>query len=235
MAGDHAGDGSDDVVVVRFSVTDPSYPFVGASELGRVHLERMFPRESGRYAEFFSVDGVEPARVAELASADEGIEARIVERYADGGLLEFSVTGGCPARDLAELGAIPQAAGGADGEGWVEAEIPRTEDASTVVSRFLDRHPSIDLTSKRTQSALTPLFSPAELQRAVDRRLTDRQHAVLCTAYEAGFYEAPRAATAEAIADELDISGATFSQHRRAAERKLVSLVTEGRPSSGAG
>lgn len=235
MTGDHAGDGSDDVVVVRFSVTDPSYPFVGASELGRVHLERMFPRESGRYAEFFSVDGVEPDRVTDLTATDERVQTRIVDRYADGGLLEFSVTGGCPARDLAELGAIPQAAGGADGEGWIEAEIPRTEAASTVVSRFLDRHPSIELTSKRTQRVLTPLFSPAELQRAVDQRLTDRQQAALCTAYEAGFYEAPRGTTAEEIADELDISGATFSQHRRAAERKLVSLLTEGRAPNGAG
>lgn len=37
---------SDDVVAVRFAVTDSSYPFVGASEVGRIDLERMFPREA---------------------------------------------------------------------------------------------------------------------------------------------------------------------------------------------
>lgn len=216
---------SDDVVAVRFAVTDSSYPFVGVSELGRIDLERMFPREAGRYAEFFSVEGVEPDRIVDLASDDDRVEATLIDRHDSGGLIEFTVAGSCPARDLAELGAIPQAAGGEDGEGWIEAEVPPSRDAGGVVSRFLEQHPTIELSSKRTQSELTPLFSPQELRRAVDQRLTDRQREVLCTAYEAGFYDQPRGATAGAVADELEISGATFSQHRRTAERKLVSLM----------
>lgn len=216
---------SDDVVALRFAVADASYPFVGASELGRMALERMLPREAGRYAEFFSVVGVDPDRIVDLASGDDRVEATLIDRYDYGGLVEFTVAGACPARDLAELGAIPQSAGGEDGEGWIEAEIPPSRDAGRVVDRFLERHPTIELSAKHTQSALTPLFSPQELRRAVDQRLTDRQREVLCTAYEAGFYDQPRSVTAGAVAAELDISGATFSQHRRAAERKLVSFI----------
>lgn len=220
---------AEQVVVVRFAVSDPSLPFVGASKLGRIYLERMFPRKDGRYAEFFSVRGIDPDSVLELASTDERVEGRLIDRYEDGGLVEFSVSGFCPARELAELGAIPTEAGGEDGEGWIEAEIPRTEDAAVLVDRFLDRHPSIELTSKRTQPELTPLFSPAEFNRALDQRLTERQQEVMRAAYEAGFYDQPRAVTAQELAEELGISGATFSQHRRAAERKLVSLVAEAR------
>lgn len=224
--------GAEGVVAVRFAVSDPSYPFVGASKLGRISLERVLPRESGRYAEFFSLRGADPDRLIELASADDRVEPRLVERYENGGLLEFSIAGSCPARDLAELGAIPQAAGSADGEGWIEAEIPRTVDAAALVGRFLDQHPSIELASKRTKPELTPLFSSAELQRAIDQRLTARQREVLVAAYEARFYEQPRVAAAAEVAEELGISGATFSEHRRAAERKLVSLVVGDVPAA---
>lgn len=226
MASDGPGGGSEAVIAVRFAVSDPSYPFVAASDLGRLVLERMFPRDSGRYAEFFTVNGVDPDRIVERTRTDERIDARVIDRSGDGGLIEFTVTGDCPARDLAELGAIPQAAGSEDGEGWIEAEIPGTADAGAVVEQFLEKHPSIELVSKRTQSTLTPLFSEQELRRAVEQRLTSRQSEVLWTAYEAGFYDQPRATSGAAIADELGISGATFSQHRRAAERKLLGLVT---------
>lgn len=226
MGSDESAGRAGAVVAVRFTVTDPSYPFVGASDLGRLALERMFPREGGRYAEFFSVHGVDPDRIAERARDDDRIEARVLDRSHDGGLIEFTVSGDCPARDLAELGAIPQAAGSENGEGWIEAEIPGDADAGEVVQRFLKRHPAIELVSKRTQSTLTPLFSEQELRRAIDQRLTPRQSEVLWTAYEAGYYDQPRATSGAAIAAELGISGATFSQHRRAAERKLIGLVS---------
>ena len=52
--------------------------------------------------------------------------------------------------------------------------------------------------------------------------LTDRQREVLRTAYRRGYFEVPRAASAEDIAAELDIGPSTVVEHLRRAERNLL-------------
>lgn len=52
--------------------------------------------------------------------------------------------------------------------------------------------------------------------------LTDRQREVLQTAIEAGYYRVPREVSREELAEELDISGGTVSEHLRKIEAKLV-------------
>jgi DNA-binding CsgD family transcriptional regulator len=51
--------------------------------------------------------------------------------------------------------------------------------------------------------------------------LTDRQRDVVRTAYEMGYYDVPRAATAEEVAAELDLDDSTVSEHLRRAERNV--------------
>lgn len=62
----------------------------------------------------------------------------------------------------------------------------------------------------------------AELVPVDLRKLTDRQREVLATAHEMGYFEYPRDANAEAVADELDIQPSTFAEHLAAAQRKLL-------------
>jgi DNA-binding CsgD family transcriptional regulator len=52
--------------------------------------------------------------------------------------------------------------------------------------------------------------------------LTRRQREVVETAYEQGFYEVPRAASTEAVADELDLDPSTVAEHLQRAERNLM-------------
>lgn len=59
-------------------------------------------------------------------------------------------------------------------------------------------------------------------QRTLDA-LTDRQLEVLQTAYELGFYEVPREATIDDVAAEIDVDGATVSEHLQRAERNVLS------------
>lgn len=56
-------------------------------------------------------------------------------------------------------------------------------------------------------------------------RLSDRQREALETAYEMGYYEQPRQATHEDIADRLDCAPVTASDHLQKAEGKLVSTL----------
>ena len=57
----------------------------------------------------------------------------------------------------------------------------------------------------------------------VDRSLlTDRQREVLATAHGLGYFEHPRDTSATAVAEELEITTATFTEHLAAAQRKLL-------------
>ena len=58
--------------------------------------------------------------------------------------------------------------------------------------------------------------------------LTDRQREVVETAYEAGYYEVPREATAAEVAAELDLDASTVVEHLQRAERNLMSHHLEG-------
>lgn len=224
---------SDRVAQLAFDVTDPTVPCVAASErFGcRFQLEEFIPRDGGRYAEFYSIDGVDPDDLMELVSAHEDSEGQFITREDDGGLLELVVDDTCPALELAELGALPRRVDCTDGCLEIEAEVPAQYNAAEIASQFLEAYPSADLQRQRHKDQFAPLFSRRELDRAIESRLTDRQAEVLTTAHRNGYYEWPREATAEELAAELDISPATFSEHLRAAERVLVTMLFETVPS----
>ncbi|WP_348610998.1 helix-turn-helix domain-containing protein [Halobaculum rarum] len=219
------GDG--DVLEVEFRLERSAYPFVRASAVADCTLElaELVPRGDGRYAEFFNVTGADPDRIAALAAEHEGTEVALVETYRDGSLFEFLVSGDCPARRLAELGALPRTVRGAAGRGTIVAEIPSEADPAGIVGTFLEETPEATLVSKRGKRSMGPLLSEATLHRTLEAQLTDRQREVLQTAFEAGYYDWPRGCTGEAVASELGISSATFSEHVHAAERTLIATL----------
>ncbi|MFC7141448.1 helix-turn-helix domain-containing protein [Halosimplex aquaticum] len=57
--------------------------------------------------------------------------------------------------------------------------------------------------------------------------LTDRQRTTLEAAYHAGFFEWPRDASGEDVADSLQVSPPTFHQHLRKAEGKVFGALFE--------
>ncbi|WP_435117145.1 bacterio-opsin activator domain-containing protein [Halolamina sp. C58] len=224
-----SGQSNDDPVVeLEFAFDDPAYPFVGASAAAscRLELEEMVPRGDGAYAEFYSVHGTDLSVVETLSGEHPSVAVTAIERYDDGGLLEFLVEENCPAVRLAELGALPRSVVGDHGEGRIVAELPGEYDAGDVISTFQAEYGG-DLVAKREQDAFTPLFSHRELEHELERRLTDRQREVLEVAFEAGYYDWPRQVSGEALAERLGISQPTLSEHLTAAERKLLSLVFE--------
>jgi len=55
--------------------------------------------------------------------------------------------------------------------------------------------------------------------------LTDRQSAVLRSAYRAGFFEWPRDVSGEEVAESLGVAPPTFSQHLREAEKHVFDVL----------
>ncbi|GAB3418130.1 hypothetical protein GCM10027435_17710 [Haloparvum alkalitolerans] len=217
------------VAEVEFSLREGSYPFLRGSAVEECTFElaKMVPRSEGGHTEYFSVTDADPGRIASLAEEHETAEVRLLTEYDRGGLFEFQVRGNCPAHRLAELGALPQVVEATDGTGRIVADIPAGRDTGAVIEAFLTAVPAADLTAKRGKESVTPLFTVSGVQQVLRTRLTDRQFEVLVTALEAGYYEWPRECSGEEVADELGISSATFAEHIRTAERKLLTLLFE--------
>lgn len=222
---------SADVVHAEFELRDSSHPFVGLSTVEdcEIELEEILPRKVGGYRGFYSVRDSDPGQLLRQATTYEGADARFVDRTDDGGLLELSLSETCPAMFLAEERAFPRRVSAAAGRGRIAAEFigESGADGNDTVDAFLGAYPNAELLVHRQQSYHTPLFSLRELDRAIEGLLTDRQLEVLRTAHEAGYYEWPRGTTGEEVAQELGISPSTFTEHIRAAERKLVGLLLD--------
>jgi predicted DNA binding protein len=223
-------DDSRSVCEVEFNIRDPRYPFVGASEEEHClcSLAEIFPRPDGQYAEFFTVTDADPVRIAARAAEYESVDVTLLRESENSGFFEFLVSEGCPAVTLAELGALPRTVLGEDGTGRIVAEIPPQRNASAVIEAFSDEYPEADLVTKREKDTLAPRFAQSAFQQVLHEHLTERQREVLQTAYEMGYYDWPRECTGADIAEKLDISSPTFSEHIKAAERNLFSVLLNG-------
>jgi len=210
-------------------LTDPSYPFVGASAEAecRFEMREMLPRGDGRCGEVFSVADADPDRILDLAGASDRVEPRLLADHGTGGLFEFVVSSGCPVRTLAERGVIPTRVTSNDGNGRIVCDVPPECETAAVVGEFLEEHPAAELVAKRSRERPTAPFAAGEFRQLLDERLTDRQREVLEAAHEAGYFRRPRETTGEKLADELGICGATLSQHLRAAQQNLLSVLYE--------
>lgn len=101
--------------------------------------------------------------------------------------------------------------------------LPQDVDVRTVVERMREQYTNTEIVARRQVER-----DSGQLERFVDvwaTELTDRQRTVVETAFFAGFFEWPRATSGEDVADRLDISGPTFSQHLRAAQQKLFARL----------
>ena len=218
---------TDQVVEIELTVQNTVYPFVSVSEQEQctVELAKILPRTEGRYAEFFNIIGAPPARIKHHTDSYDAVEITRLTEYDDGGLFEFIVSRDCPAYRLAELGALPRTVEGIDGRGRIVAEIPLENDPPAVTESFLEEYPDFELTAKRTKDTHTSMLTTSTLQKLLINNLTDRQREVLQTAFEMGYYEWPRDCTGQDVADELEITSATFSEHVFAAEHKILRFM----------
>lgn len=215
---------------VAFTTRNTDFPFVGLSEREgcTFELAKMIPRGETEYAEYFNISGTDPERMLDLLAGHENVEVTLLKAYESGGLFELIVPDRYPAYALAELGAIPQQVRGKDGTGHIVVDIPAEYDPPAVVESFMAEYPDVQLTCKHQKSAATPLFTRSGFEQVMQSQLTDRQEEVLRAAFERGYYEWPRDCTGQELAEDLDISSATFSEHIHAAERKLLTLMFDG-------
>jgi PAS domain S-box-containing protein len=221
---------SDSVVELEFEVDDPGLFVVDLSTRAGCRLEYQgsidLPGEP--LSVFFSTDAArEP--LLELATAVPDIEhATVLSGDDDSNLVEFHLADGSVVAELAERGVKTLSIVADDGVAHLSLELPPERSQRSVAALLRERHPGSELVASRTRAR--PTTTKREFVTGLTERLTDRQETALRKAYLGGYYAPDRSTTGDELAASMDISRATFHQHLRAAERKLVGEFFDERP-----
>lgn len=218
------------VVELEFLLDGREFPLGRVSRAADcdVDVELVAPRSDGSVLAFVSASGARSARVLRRLRADgEVAEAGRYDR-ADAGVLFELVMAGGPVTAMADGGAVVTQLSATAGQGRLVADVPPRVDAGDVIERFVTAHPSADLVARRRTDRRTPQLGQSQFVTQVLSQFTERQLHALRVAYDAGYFEWPRDTKADDVADLLGVSTPTFSQHLRAAERKLTRVLFEG-------
>ncbi|WP_158202678.1 bacterio-opsin activator domain-containing protein [Halomarina oriensis] len=154
---------------------------------------------------------------------DRGATFSVVKRDEGGVVIRVTDEVGVSALIADFGGTVRRIDVGEDGARLV-ATFPRDVDVRQVLDTLDEHAPSVELLARR-ERARSDVEGPDPAES-----LTDRQRSVLATAYHLGFFETPRVSTGTDVAAELDIAPATFHEHLRIAERKLVAAYLSGTP-----
>ncbi|MFW5977756.1 MAG: bacterio-opsin activator domain-containing protein [Halohasta sp.] len=218
---------SDSVTRVELRIEDAGLFFVDLSARTGASLSYngAVYRDDGSVLLFFEAD-TDAETIREAAADDADIvSVDSLSAYDGNTLFEFVVNGDSLPGLLAERGVRIDSISVADGVADLDLELSRERDVRALVEFLQERYPATEIRSQRR------VEQPPSTRRAfvgeVKTRLTERQLTALRKAHVSGFYEQNRTVTGDALAESMDIGRATYHQHLRAAERKLVDAFFE--------
>ncbi|MFC3957709.1 bacterio-opsin activator domain-containing protein [Halovivax cerinus] len=107
-----------------------------------------------------------------------------------------------------------------DGDMFTRVHLPPGADINRLVEDIQACYPDFEPVTRRQKSIQRR--TGEHYSSILDSILTERQLAAIEAGYHAGFFEWPRHSSGEDVAETLDISPATFHQHIRTAERKIL-------------
>lgn len=218
---------ADNAIELTFAIHDEGLFFVrlSAEEDCQLSYEGSIDR-AGNLAMFFTVEGVSPARIRDLAEEWTDVERITVVTEHDGSsLVEFRLARSSIVAELADRGARTLEITATDGRGRIRVELPQEAEPRAVADRLSERYANVDLVSYREYTR--PPRTKGEYLRSVEEALTDRQLTALQKAYVGGYFDRPRRVTGDELAASMDITRSTFHQHLQAAQRKLLAEFFE--------
>ncbi|MDY6764895.1 MAG: bacterio-opsin activator domain-containing protein [Halobacteria archaeon] len=210
------------VIELDFEVSDTGLFFVGLSEDpdSRLEYQGSVYTDSGSFLMFFTVSGVSQDEIAKTPEKYEEVKkATIITDHDEGTLVEFEVSEPIVTK-LAKYQAITTSIEADSGVGRITIEIPQETDARSVFDMLKNEYSGAELVGYHERER--PAQTKQEYKATIQENLTERQLMTLRKAYLSGFYEWPRKISGDDLAESMDISRATFHQHLRAAERKIL-------------
>jgi len=182
-------------------------------------------RDDGSVLLFFESDADAETVVEAVADYPHIVSVDSLYEYDGQTLFEFVVTDNSLPGILAERGVRIDAIGVDNGVASLDLELSAESDVRAIVEFLQERYPKTTIVAQQRRE------EPPSTRRAfvgeVKTQLTERQLTALRKAHVSGFYEPNRTVTGDTLAESMGIGRATYHQHRRAAERKLVDAFFE--------
>jgi len=217
---------SDAVVELEFRIRETA-DAIGAATMPEtpITLERAISVSDG---DFLVYGVVEEGSVDEVRALSETVpfweSVSVIGEGVDGVRFELRFSDPPLMSTVASLGgSVRRVVLGDDLR--VTARFPQDVDVREVVDAVRAEYGSAEAVARRQVTEHDQ--QSGHLADVWSDALTERQRTVVETAYFAGFFEWPRATSGEDVAASLDISGPTFSQHLRAAERKVFARLVD--------
>jgi len=180
------------------------------------------PNSPEKVTEEFMLDSAEPIEDVEL----EEDEVTNVFSYGSKDVYRFTRASGrgCPCECIEQFDCPVVDVHTHDGALFLVFHAHDIDDLQNVIAELRDRYPNVDvrrlLRSQQEHTEQNLVF--------VDRsELTDRQQEVLETAHGMGYFEHPKKANAGEVAEALDITTSTFTEHLSAAQKKLLGSILD--------
>ncbi|WP_276247609.1 PAS domain S-box protein [Haladaptatus sp. YSMS36] len=200
-------------------------------DLGEVTIDRAVPLNNGTVLQYHTVRKMNAAAYEAAIADDPSVrEVRTITTSETVTRLEILIEEPTAGSILATYGGRLHTVTFAPGRVEIEAELPETVDVRQVSDAVREHYPDIDLVSRNTVNRQVAM--PEELAESLIGQLTDRQRTALKSAYYAGFFDWPRESAGTDVAESLDVSPATFHEHLRRAQRKLLAALFEGSPTA---
>lgn len=218
---------SDTVVELEFALQDRDIFAIDLTVRTdcRVTLGGIVERSDGSLVEFVTIRGADAETVLDLAADREDKEASLVSEHDDECVFQLVSKEPTSTVSLADMGGIIREGVAENGQGRLIFELPQDADVRAIVEAITSQYDDVELLAQRERERTST--RGAEFRATLNDALTDRQGEVLKTAYLSGFFEWPRGKKGNEIATSLDISGPTFHEHIRTAQRKLLESFFE--------
>ncbi|WP_117591999.1 bacterio-opsin activator domain-containing protein [Haloprofundus halophilus] len=209
---------------IELRIADADDALLGLAAAADAELRLEGVTGSDPSVEYFTVlDGDGDDVVERAADSSAVVRQRIVREGDDGTLVQLAFETESVAEALTDLGTTVDTLVVDERGATAVALLPRDGDVGSCMRGLRERYDDVQLRSRR-QVERRPL-TDEDFVTAVESDLTDRQRNVLKAAYLAGYFDQPRESSGKDVATSLGISSATFHQHIRAGEMKLVSKL----------
>lgn len=189
----------------------------------RIELDYQVIADPDTYYLFFEVSGGDFRAFDEAVATDPTVaESTVIAECATTRVYRMRLenTERLVLPKAAELGIRVLHAVGAEG-GW-QATLQVPDPSALQAFRSYCASRGVEFTVKR-------LFNPEHPDETGEFGLTPTQRETLLTAYRAGYFQEPRGASLQAVADRLDVSSSAASGRLRRATAALVEHTIAGR------
>ena len=224
---------SDEPVTVEIEIDAPTEPLLALADSlpagVALTIHSVAQRKSGTLLYSVEITGPEAEHCREHVAASEYIELHETTETDAGHECRLLVTPPTPESIAREYGMQFETIAVDDGLRTITGSLST---AGVVPNLLADLRSTFEHTTllSVTSAMTAPRATPTTTAQLLEP-LTTRQREILSQAFYDGYFEEPRETNATELADRLGIARATFAQHLRTAQRKLLGAIfdQEGR------